>query len=53
LSYEEIAAACELTVEAVRGRLRRAREELRQALDGELRSARRGLVSIRRNEKYD
>jgi RNA polymerase sigma factor (sigma-70 family) len=24
LSYEEIAAACELTVEAVRGRLRRA-----------------------------
>jgi RNA polymerase sigma-70 factor (ECF subfamily) len=47
LSYEEIAAACELTVEAVRGRLRRAREELRASLDGELRSVKRGLVSVR------
>jgi len=52
LSYEEIAAACELTVEAVRGRLRRAREELRQTLDGELRSARRGMVSTR-NSRTD
>ena len=28
LTYDEIAAACELSVEAVRGRLRRARQEL-------------------------
>jgi RNA polymerase sigma factor (sigma-70 family) len=34
LSYEEIAAACELTVEAVRSRLKRARQELRGALAG-------------------
>ena len=47
LTYEEIAAACELSVEAVRGRLRRARQELRDALDGEMRSARRGLISLR------
>lgn len=46
LSYDEIATACELSVEAVRGRLRRARQELREALDGEMRSARRGLVSL-------
>ena len=47
LSYEEIAAACELTIEAVRGRLRRAREQLREALSGEIGRARRGLVSLR------
>jgi RNA polymerase sigma-70 factor (ECF subfamily) len=47
LSYEEIAGACDLTVEAVRGRLRRAREQLRESLGGELASARRGLVSVR------
>lgn len=47
LSYEEIASACDLSVEGVRGRLRRAREQLRQSLDGELRSLRRGTVSIR------
>jgi RNA polymerase sigma-70 factor, ECF subfamily len=34
LSYEEIAAACELSVEAVRSRLRRARQQLREALAG-------------------
>jgi RNA polymerase sigma-70 factor (ECF subfamily) len=34
LSYDEIAAACELTVEAVRSRLKRARQELRGALAG-------------------
>jgi RNA polymerase sigma-70 factor, ECF subfamily len=50
LSYEEIASACDLTVEAVRARLRRAREQLRSALDSELSSARRGLVSIRHRE---
>lgn len=47
LSYDEIAAACELSVEAVRGRLRRARLELRESLDGEIRAARRGFVSLR------
>jgi len=47
LSYEEIAVACDLSVEAVRGRLRRAREELREALGTELAAARRGTVSMR------
>lgn len=47
LSYDEIATACELSVEAVRGRLRRAREELRDALGTELAAARRGTVSMR------
>ena len=37
LSYGEIAAACELTVEAVRARLHRARVDLRAALDGPIR----------------
>jgi RNA polymerase sigma-70 factor (ECF subfamily) len=32
LSYEEISAACELTTDAVRSRLHRARQQLRQAL---------------------
>lgn len=34
LSYDEIAGACELTVEAVRARLRRARQQLRNELAG-------------------
>ena len=51
LSYEEIAATCDLTIEAVRARLRRAREQLRNALDSELGAARRGLVSIRRHRE--
>jgi RNA polymerase sigma-70 factor (ECF subfamily) len=33
LSYEEIAAACDLSVDAVRSRLHRAREQLRLTLD--------------------
>jgi RNA polymerase sigma-70 factor (ECF subfamily) len=37
LSYAEIAAACDLTIEAVRTRLHRARSELRSALDGPVR----------------
>lgn len=41
LGYDDIAAACDLTTDAVRGRLKRARADLRAALDGELR-ARRG-----------
>ncbi len=32
LSYDEIAASCELTPDAVRSRLHRARQQLRQAL---------------------
>ncbi len=34
LTYDEIAAACELSADAVRSRLHRAREKLRQSLDG-------------------
>ena len=37
LGYEEIAAACELTVDAVRSRLHRARERLREGLGDSLR----------------
>jgi len=37
LSYDEIAKACELSIEAVRGRLKRARQDLRVALDGSIR----------------
>jgi RNA polymerase sigma-70 factor (ECF subfamily) len=47
LSYEEIAATCDLTVEAVRGRLRRTREQLRSTLDSQVTAARRGFVSMR------
>jgi RNA polymerase sigma-70 factor (ECF subfamily) len=47
LSYDEIAAACDLSVEGVRGRLRRAREALRESLAGEMQRARRGVISIR------
>jgi len=41
LGYDDIAAACDLTIDAVRGRLKRARIELRAALDGPL-AERRG-----------
>lgn len=51
LSYDEISAACDLTVEAVRGRLRRAREQLRDALSQEMSAARRGAVSTRSHWK--
>jgi RNA polymerase sigma-70 factor (ECF subfamily) len=44
LSYEEIAVACELTLEAVRARLRRARQELRASLDGPMRIRRQRPV---------
>jgi RNA polymerase sigma-70 factor (ECF subfamily) len=46
LSYDEIAAACELTVEAVRARLRRARQDLRASLDGPIRVRRERPVSL-------
>jgi RNA polymerase sigma-70 factor (ECF subfamily) len=50
LSYDEIAAACDLSVEAVRGRLRRARETLRHSLAGPMRAGRRGDVSLRTSD---
>ena len=47
LNYGEIAEACDLSVEAVRARLKRAREQLRESLDGPVRTGRRGLVAFR------
>lgn len=47
LNYAEIAEACDLTVEAVRARLKRAREQLRASLDGPMRSGRQGLIVFR------
>jgi RNA polymerase sigma-70 factor (ECF subfamily) len=47
LSYGEIAEACDLSVEAVRARLKRAREQLRESLDGPVRTGRRGLIAFR------
>ena len=47
LTYEEIATTCELTVEAVRARLRRARQELRSTLDGVIRAHRDQPVKLR------
>jgi RNA polymerase sigma-70 factor (ECF subfamily) len=46
LSYPEIASACELTVEAVRARLHRARQQLREALDGPVRVRRVQPISF-------
>jgi RNA polymerase sigma-70 factor (ECF subfamily) len=37
LHYDEIAKACDLTIEAVRARLKRARQALRASLDGPVR----------------
>lgn len=51
LSYAEIAGACELTDDAVRARLKRARESLRQALSGPLRAGRRGMVAFHRRHE--
>jgi len=51
LKYEEIAAACELTVEAVRARLHRARQQLRATLEGPLRIHRRRPVSLGEGER--
>jgi RNA polymerase sigma-70 factor (ECF subfamily) len=48
LSYSEIAEACELSVDAVRARLKRAREQLRDALEAEMRAGRRSQVTFRR-----
>jgi len=46
LSYQEIAKACDLTVNAVRARLRRARQELRASLDGPMRVRRERPISF-------
>jgi RNA polymerase sigma-70 factor (ECF subfamily) len=51
LNYEEIAATCELTVEAVRARLHRARQQLRLALEGPLLVHRRRPVSFGEGER--
>ncbi|HYN05977.1 MAG TPA: RNA polymerase sigma factor [Vicinamibacterales bacterium] len=51
LNYEEIAATCGLTVEAVRARLHRARQQLRVALEGPLLVHRRRPVSFGEGER--
>jgi RNA polymerase sigma-70 factor, ECF subfamily len=53
LSYDEIAATCDLTVEAVRARLHRARVALRESLDGSIRAQPRRFVSIGNRERGD
>ena len=50
LSYDELAAVCEITPDAVRSRLHRARNELRQALAGLIEAQQR--ISIRLSHKY-
>jgi RNA polymerase sigma-70 factor (ECF subfamily) len=51
LGYDDIAMACDLTVEAVRARLRRAREQLRASLSGALQVQRQYGVRIGRGER--
>jgi RNA polymerase sigma-70 factor (ECF subfamily) len=51
LRYEEIADACDLTVEAVRARLHRARQQLRTRLEGPLLVHRRRPVSFGQGER--
>jgi len=46
LNYQEIAETCDLSVDAVRARLRRTRESLRTALDGPLRMHRPRSISF-------
>ena len=53
LGYAEIAAACDLTVEAVRARLHRARQDLRAALDGPGRVRRGRPVSFHGRQGED
>ena len=53
LSYGEIAVACDLTTEAVRARLKRAREQLREALDGPMRTGRQGVITFRKTDSGD
>ena len=51
LSYGEIGAACDLTMEAVRARLHRARLQLRASLDGPLRVHRRRPIRFGGGER--
>jgi RNA polymerase sigma-70 factor, ECF subfamily len=51
LSYEDIATACELTVEAVRARLRRTRLALRGALSGPIDVQRQRGVRLGKGER--
>jgi RNA polymerase sigma-70 factor (ECF subfamily) len=46
LSYPEIAKACDLSIEAVRARLKRARQDLRAALDGPVRVHRLRTITL-------
>jgi RNA polymerase sigma-70 factor (ECF subfamily) len=50
LSYREIASACEISVDAVRARLYRARSDLRVALDGPLSPRRQAPISLNGGE---
>ena len=53
LGYDEIAGACDLTVDAVRMRLHRARTGLREALGGSLADQRARGISIRMTRRQD
>ena len=46
LSYPEIAKTCDLSIEAVRARLKRARQDLRGALDGPVRVHRLRTITL-------
>jgi len=50
LSYDEIAAACEISIDSVRSRLHRARQQLRQTLDAPISAQRQRGVRIGRGE---
>ena len=50
LSYQEVAEACGLTPDAVRARLRRTRETLRESLDGSIRVQRNRFVTFSGDE---
>jgi RNA polymerase sigma-70 factor, ECF subfamily len=52
LSYAEIAAACDLTVAAVRSRLHRARLDLRDRLQAPIGNARQAPLRARLPEKF-
>jgi RNA polymerase sigma-70 factor (ECF subfamily) len=53
LSYDEIASVCGISVEAVRGRLRRARQRLREALGGLLERERLQGVQMTRRDDHE
>jgi len=50
LSYDEIASACDVTIDAVRARLHRARSQLREALGRQIADRRGGGVRIGRRQ---